>query len=281
MKRIIAIVASAVICFSFTACDTDKLPMGEMVTDIIDVGKGDCILIRTENSTMMIDTGYNETADHVKERLDDCKVQKIDALVITHFDKDHMGGALKLIEDHQVSRIYLPDYESTEERYSKLMQKLYEQDIDTERVKENISLTLDNAKVTISPSGCEYSAGSGDEEGNDNDMSLIVSVINGNDSCLFTGDIEEEGIEKYLSRESRHYDILKIPHHGEYSDNMEKLLDSVSPKTAIVTDGDGDKMDKKLKNTLEDREIEYYSTRKDGDITIKSSGKGEYSFDID
>ena len=62
---------------------------------------------------------------------------------------------------------------------------------------------------------------------------------------------------------------------------MEKLLDSVSPKTAIVTDGDGDKMDKKLKNTLEDREIEYYSTRKDGDITIKSSGKGEYSFDND
>ena len=279
MKKITALILSLLMCFALTACD--KAGYGEMLTDIIDVGKGDCILIRTENTVTMIDTGFEDTADYVKQYLRGKSVQGIDNMIITHYDKDHVGGAVKLMKDYKVGKIYLPDYEGVGSKYEDLMQAVYEQDIETERVGDSASFTADSVSFDISASGCEFVKGDSGDEGNDNDMSLIVSAVNGSDSYLFAGDLENEGIEKYLSREGKHYDVLKIPHHGEMCDKTELLLDAVTPKTALITDGKGDKMDKKLKKALESRSIAYYSSKKNGDITIKSSGKGEYEVETE
>ena len=276
MKRITAIVLSLLMCFAFTACDTDKADAGELQTYIFDVGKGDCILIRTKNTVTMIDTGYSSTAHDVKERLRSMNILSIDNMIITHYDKDHLGGAVKIMKDFRVDKVYLPSYESTSSRYEEFMQAIYQQELETERVSNKVSFTADSAVFSISASGCEYVTGTGGDEGNDNDMSLVISVENGSDSYLFAGDIEDEAIENYLSREGKHYDVLKIPHHGEMCDNTQLLLDAVAPKIAVITDGKGDKMDKKLKNLLESKSITYYSSKNNGDITIKSSGKGEY-----
>ena len=276
MKKITAIILSLLTFFALTACDINKAQGGEMITDIIDVGKGDCILIRTENTVTMIDTGYEDTADYVRQCLRDRSVQKIDSMVITHYDKDHVGGAADILKNYKVGKIYVPDYEGTNGEYEEFMQAVYEQDIDTEKVTDSISITADSLNFTVSASGCSFVSGTGEEEGNDNDMSLIVTAENGSDSYLFAGDLEDEGIEKYLSRDGKHYDVLKIPHHGEMGGNTQLLIDAVSPKIALITDGKGDKMDKKLKNLLESKSITYYSSKKNGNITIKSSGKGEY-----
>ena len=92
--------------------DSDSIQKRQLRVDFIDVGKGDCILIRSENHTVMIDTGYKETADDVFDFLDSSGVSEIDALILTHYDKDHIGGAKEVLSRYQVDKIYVPDYDN-------------------------------------------------------------------------------------------------------------------------------------------------------------------------
>ena len=87
----------------------------------IDVGKGDCILIQTGDRndpvTVMIDTGYKETADDVLNYLRKQDINKLDALIITHYHKDHVGGAAAILKGVPVGKVYMPDYEGTKKVY--------------------------------------------------------------------------------------------------------------------------------------------------------------------
>lgn len=273
MKK--AITFSVAACLLLGGCNLSGAGTGEFNVSVIDVGKGDCILLQSSDHSVMIDTGYDETVDDIEDYLSDEGVKELDALIITHYDKDHVGGAAELLDSIPVEKAYIPDYESTSSKYEDFAEKLYELDIDSEKVQESVAFTLGEIKYTIEPSGCTY-VQNGDAEGNDNDMSLIVTAVYNKDSYFFAGDIEEEAIDKYLSRGGTQADVIKMPHHGRYSTNTEKLIENVSPQIAIVTDDNDNKLDKEVKALLEEREISTYCSRKCGNIKIKGKGTGEY-----
>ncbi len=244
----------------------------ELRVDFIDVGKGDCILIRSKSHTLLIDTGYKDTADDVFNYLDAASVSEIDALIITHFDKDHMGGAKKLLSQYPVKKLYVPDYDKDSKKFGKLLKAIEKNAVPVEYVSGKKAFSADNIAYSVMPSGVSYDA----QLENDNDMSLLVTVVNGKDSYLFTGDIEEEGIRRFLSNSDSSYDILKIPHHGRMENNSKALLDGVKPAYAVITDDDEKGADIELCLLLESAGVNYYCTSEKGTVTIIGNGSGKY-----
>jgi beta-lactamase superfamily II metal-dependent hydrolase len=244
---------------------------------VVDVGKGDCILLQTVPITVLIDTGYESTAPDVLSHLEAMGVDHLDAMIITHYDRDHVEGMLPIGEAMDVSAIYLPGYEGSDKNYRLCVSSATTLDAPVHRVNKEFVLRMGDAQLTVFPSRVAYRPGSGKVEGNDNDMSLVATLTNGRDSYLFAGDLEEDGIAAYLARSHGRYDVLKMPHHGQHSSNTSAFLDDVRPKVAVITDAKKDPADKKTRKLLNSAGVETYRTSTDGTVVIASDGNGTYS----
>lgn len=247
---------------------------------IIDVGKGDCILVRAGGSSALIDTGYEDTSDEVVSYLRDQGVDQLDYLVITHYDKDHIGGIRAIGKAFDVDAIYLPGYRGADKQYRMAMDAVDSLGVPTQLVADEQALKLGDASFVILPSRLAYIPNADGGEGNDNDLSLVVELIYKNDSYLFAGDLEKEGIDAYLKGGGGRFDVLKMPHHGEKSGNTDDLLADVQPKIAIVTDSAEDPADKKTLKQLKNCGADTYCTSACGTIVVESNGAGSYSVSV-
>ena len=245
----------------------------------IDVGKGDCLLISLPGACGMIDTGYYDTADRVLDFLDARGVDALDFLLITHYDKDHVGGAYRIAEALPIERIYLPDYESDSSYYVSFMNIIDKKNLDYVKVSEDTSFDLGNARFDIYASDCEYRYDEDKGEPNDNDLSVVTAMYYGDDSWLFAGDIEEEGIDRFLDARRGSFDVLKMPHHGRKESNTDSFIDSVSPEIAIITDSVDEDASKKVLKNLEEAGSQVYASSQYGDITVTGYGAGTYSIE--
>ena len=148
---------------------------------LIDVGKGDCILVQTgpeENPVnVMIDTGYQETASDVLKFLEEHGVTKLDALIISHFHKDHVGGAAEILEKFQVDHVYMPDYDGTRKVYENMMNVLARGTIPYERLTENKSISFGDAVYNLYPSTIEFDGDPWPPHWNIRDIRLCSRVI--------------------------------------------------------------------------------------------------------
>ena len=244
---------------------------------VINVGKGDCILLQMDGASALIDTGYENTAADVLACLRNKGVDRLDAMIITHYDRDHVEGMCAIGEGVEVDTIYLPGYEGADKNYRTCVASAEALGVPVRRVTEELDLSIGSARLTVFPSGVSYKPGSGKEEGNDNDMSLVATLTYGRDSYLFAGDLEEEGIDAYLAADHGQFDVLKMPHHGQRSSNITEFLDDVRPRIAVITDAEKDKADKKTLKALKSAGVETYRTSEDGTIVIESDGNGKYS----
>lgn len=272
MKRILSFIAAFFAALIAAACGKSTSP-DQLTVSFIDVGKGDCILAECGGSTLMIDTGYAETTDRVLGYLSERGVEKLDALIITHYDKDHVGGAAGIASVFPTGKIYLPDYESGSDYYGALMGVIREKGIDTVTVGTDTSVSVGSAEFTIYASGIKYD--SSGKEGNDNDVSLVTSAKHGKDSYLFTGDIEKDGIKSFLKKFDGTCGVLKMPHHGRKESNTDKLIEATEPKYAVITDSVKEPADKKVISLLDG--IEVYRSSVCGDIVMESKGDGKYT----
>ena len=261
-----------------TAAPTDVLSVSSRLrVTVIDVEKGDCILLQSDGAAVLIDTGYESTAAEVVSFLRSQGVSSLDAMIITHYDRDHIEGIRPIGEAVSVGTIYLPEYQGADKNYRSCIQSVEALGVASQRVTKEIALPIGNARLTVFPSGVAYDPGSGKEEGNDNDMSLVATLVNGRDSYLFAGDLEEEGIDAYLEANHGRFDVLKMPHHGQHSSNTSKLLDDVRPQIALITDAKEDPASKKTLKLLKAADVQTYRTSEDGTITVESGGNGTYS----
>lgn len=247
----------------------------ELTVAFIDVGKGDCIVIAGGDHVIMIDCGYEDTVKAVKADLSDLRIDHIDEMIITHYDKDHYGGAAGLLHTYPAKTVYIPDYLPEGEKYEDVMEDLEDSGANLVRVREQIKIAFpigeQEAELTILPSFVSYDAA----EKNDNDMSLVEALHYGADSFLFTGDIERESIEAFIPV-AEHYDILKFPHHGDWKKNTESLLEKIDPKEVIITDGDDRPIEEKTEAYLTGAAIPYYTTKENGSIVVFCTGSGTY-----
>ena len=250
----------------------DKKTDQSLKISVIDIGKGDCILVQKGEHAMLIDCGYKETSAAVSSYLKSAGVESLESIVITHYDKDHAGGAAAIIGAYSTANIYLPAYEGSSACYTDLISSLDKADgsISSTKVTSDVSFKLGEVSVTIFASDIEYD---GD---NDNDCSLVVSVRYNKDSYLFAGDLEKAGIAAFLEKHTAQWDIIKMPHHGNKKGNIEELLASVKPQAALITDSDSDPAADSVLELLDAAGVKTYRSSKNGTIVITSSGTGTY-----
>lgn len=233
-----------------------------------DVGKGDAILIETQGHTLLIDAGYDKTYGVIQSYLVEQEIEKLDYLVITHFDKDHVGGADRVVNDFEVGEILQPDYESDGGQYQEYCAVLDQKGLQPVLVTESMQFALDGADLYIYPPQKKT------YEEEDNDFSLAVSMTYGEKRFLFAGDCEEERLDELLGQTEFDlaHDVLKLPHHGKKEDNSRKFLERVAPKAAVITCSEEEPASDKICNMLYELGTEVYLTS-DGTVTCLCDGK--------
>ena len=252
----------------------------------IDVGQGDSTLIITENKkNILIDGGGNITnkdydigENVLLPYLLDRGITKIDYLIVSHFDYDHVGGLYEIIEKLNIKQIIIPKVENISEEENIFLNKVKEKHININRVNENNKIYIDkNTTIHIlSPLNKLI------EDNYINNNSLVFKFIYNNFSILFTGDIEkiaEEKILNNLKKEELKCDVLKVPHHGSKTSTTEKFLEYVNPKIALIGVGKnnfGHPSDLVIER-LERKGIKIYRTDLNGEIEIRINHKSKIS----
>jgi beta-lactamase superfamily II metal-dependent hydrolase len=267
-----AAVIAAAICMLISGCgrigSTEQVAVsGEFTVTIPDEGKADVIILTTENHTVVIDTGEKGDAKDIKQYLEESERESIDYLIITHFDKDHVGGAAKLIKNTEIGEVITPNYEGDNSEYTKYTEAAADKELTPLMLTESMSFTLDDVTFEIyPPMKAEY-----DET--DNDYSLVVSARHGKNSFLFAGDCEAERLSE-LSEQmgDLKHTFLKVPHHGRYCAGAEDFIKNVSPKYSVITCDEENPADSRIVNILKRVGSKVYQTV-DGDITVISDGK--------
>lgn len=271
MKKIIYITLSLVIFITIYGCNTDKsLPLmtissNRLNVTILDIGKADAIFIRTRNHTMLIDTGYDKSAKKILKFIKKNKIHKIDYLEITHFDKDHVGGADKILKKIKVLNVLQPDYVGNNKDYKQYIKTLNSLDINALKVTNNKSIIFDRANVTIYPTLQKTFVNK-----DDNNHSLVTSIKHGKNSFLFAGDAEVQRINELYSQIDLKHTFLKVPHHGIYESNSNKFINDVSPKYAVITCSKKYPADNRILEALEKIGAKTYLTS-DGNVSITSN----------
>lgn len=272
-KQILGGIAILVVCISLCACTVNtagpaKAPPveNEFNISILKVGQADAIILKTKNHTAVIDCGEKDDGDEVSEYLAEAGIDKIDYLFITHFDKDHVGGAAEVLDNLQADKIILPSYIGTSDEYEAFESKLREKQIEPMRITEEMTFTLDDTLFTVyPPQKKSYSEP-------DNDYSLVISVIHGENKLLFAGDAEKDRLAELPTQLDLDHDFLKMPHHGNYNKGTAAFLKSVTPTYTVICDSNKNPAEDDTIKALEAVGSEIYYT-KDGSIKVISNGK--------
>ena len=211
-------------------------------------GNADSSLITYKDTTIIIDTGEEDFYDKLDSYLYVNKINKIDYLIITNFDKEHVGGASKLIDNYEIGSVYQTNLPKDSEYYLNYVESLKKKNIEPITVSKDMDINIDRFSMSINGPDKYY------EEDQYNNSSLIVSMKYKNKSFLFMGDAMNERIEDYVNSHPGAYKVIKMPHHNDYLKNDELLIDKYKPSEVVIS---ADTVDKKLQNLLEDKNIEY------------------------
>lgn len=261
MKKIIIFVLT--ILLSLFSCKK-KETYPDFVIDFLDVGKADCMVLRIENSTVVIDCGEKGDGKQILSLLAENEIESVDYLIITHYDKDHVGGAAKLINNIEVKNVLAPDYAEESNEVEKYNKALAEKNITPVLMHEDISFTLDDVEYTVyAPKKTFYG------DGNDNDFSLVTKVVYHDTTMLFTGDAMEQRIEEIM--DIGNCTLLKVPYHARKIDNLEDFIKRVRPEYAVACTS-AEEFSDKTKNILNKYNVECYATCDNGRITAISNG---------
>ena len=228
----------------------------------LDVGQGDSNLIVYKNNALMIDTGGNynySVSDNIIKYLKSLGLSKINTLIITHGDYDHMGEAINLVEKFKVENIIFNcgGYNDLEKDLIKVLDKKKIPYYSC--IKE---LKVDRSKLQFLNTGI-YD--------NENDNSLVAYLNYNNYKFLFMGDaglkVEEDLIEKYNLQD---IDVLKVGHHGSKTSSGKEFIDEVNPKYSIISAGKNNRYGHPNKEVLDNLEkSKIYRTYEDGSIMFK------------
>lgn len=233
-----------------------------------DVGQADSILITNNGHNMLIDAGNNEDGPKlVKYIKEDLGITEFDYLIGTHPHEDHIGGLDDIINNFDIKKIYLPDITTTTKTFEDVLDAISSKELTITIPKIGETFKLGEADLNIIYTGTNTS--------DLNSTSIIVKMIFGNYSYLFTGDTTSE-IEKLILKENIDVDVLKVAHHGsEYSSSLE-FLQKVTPSYAIISVGKNNSYNHPSTTTIK-RLKKYtnniYLTSELGTILLTSDGQ--------
>jgi len=229
---------------------------GELRVRCFQAGKADALLLYTKSAAVLIDTGNSGFGKTILSYLTAQGITRLDVLILTHFDKDHVGGAAKLLKSVSVGQVLVSDCPKDSDEYAAYTAALAAAGLTAQVVREALSLTLGGAVFSVSPpQKADYAVDPS------NNSSLIVSVSYGQTRLLFMGDAEDDRIREFLGENPGSYDFLKVPYHGHWQTSLTQLLRAVQPAYAVITSSDDEPEDSQTLAALKSAGAEVFLTR--------------------
>ncbi len=245
-----------------------------LTVQVLDVGHGDAMLVRAPGRrTLLIDAGTREAGRlRVVPALRQAGIARLDALVLTHWDDDHAGGAAPVLEAVRVDRILTngaADARMAARRVRALAQR---RRLPVEALAAGAQIDGGTWRIEVlhPPPGFVPEQPPG---GNDN--SLVMRLSYGDISVLLTGDIDEPGLPGLLEAGNRlRSTLLKVPHHGSRLGlSGARLLELVRPSWALLSVGQSHHLPAaETLEVLAQAGAQVRSTRRDGAIQIRTDG---------
>lgn len=242
----------------------------------IDVAQGDStLLISPDNKTMLIDAGDNFHGQKVVDYLNRLNIKKIDILIGTHPDSDHIGGLDCVINNFDIGCFYMPNKSHNTNTFKDVLLAAKNKHLKINAAKSGIHFSLGkfiNCSI-LSPMKIY----------NENNLcSLVVKSVYNSKSFLFTGDAEYENEQDMIkSNFNIKSSILKVGHHGSSSSTSEAFLLKVKPDIAVISCKLNNKYNHPSEKTLtllKKYNIPLYRTDKQGDIVLFCDGYKVFSY---
>jgi competence protein ComEC len=254
---------------------------GTLAVHNINVGQSAATLVvGPTGETMLIDTGhFNDNGEHVLSYLQRHDIDRIDYLVTSHNDADHIGGNAAIIEYYEteadgVGTVYDPGIPASTNTYNEYLDAVEEYNVQLFRTQEGDSIPFEDVDVDVLGPPEEYLSG---EDRNEN--SIVLRFAYGQTSFLYTGDAEEQQ-ESYLVEEygsTLNSTIYKAGHHGSSSSSSDALVDAADPQVAVISSAYDSQYGHPHDEVLQifaDRSITTYWTATHGDVVFVSNGEG-------
>ena len=214
------------------------------------VQDADCCILLSGGSCVVVDTGEEEDGTHIVSLLRERGVEKIDCLVLTHPDRDHIGGASLLLDSFPVEMAVMPYYGQYNASYNALLKKMEAAGIEPLFPAKEFRMTEGALELTFYPPEKTF-------YDQDNDYSLALLVKHGDVHVFLTGDAEKVRLKELEKLTLPRIDLLKVPHHGRSSTASSDYIARISPAIAVVN---ASAPEAKIQKTLQKIGASVYTT---------------------
>ena len=260
---------------------------GNLKIHFIDVGQGDSILIITpQNKTILIDGGGSSSSEFdVGEStlipyILDRGFTKIDVVIISHFDQDHIGGIFTVLQELKIGKVYISKQTEKTENYEKFLEIVKEKKIKVYEVVSGNRIHIEKNLYfdILWPTENQITT-------NVLNNNAIVCNLHYRDfSMLFTGDIEEIAEKEILELYSQNKNllkanILKVGHHGSKTSSTSTFLEVVKPQIAVIGVGKNNKFghpNDAVLQVLSDLKCKIFRTDLNGEISIEVNKNSKF-----
>jgi len=234
----------------------------------IDVGQGDSALVLCDGQSMLIDGGEASESSKIYSYLKSNGIAHLDYMVATHAHSDHIGGLSGALNYATVGTAFCPVTEYDSKTFSSLLKYLDAQGVEITVPTAGDTFALGSAVVQILGPQKAYD--------DPNDTSIVLRVVYGDTSFLFTGDAERTAEADILEAG---YDldstVLKVGHHGSDTSTSYPFLREVMPEYAVIQVGKDNSYGHPTEDTLSrlrDADVKVYRNDLQGTIICTSDG---------
>ncbi|MDZ7780150.1 MAG: DNA internalization-related competence protein ComEC/Rec2 [Gemmatimonadota bacterium] len=248
----------------------------------IDVGQGDATAIRSPGGRwVLVDAGRPaEVADPrghpVVRALRARGVRSLDAMILTHADLDHIGGAEAVLQSFPVGAVYDPGLAAGKEEFVEVLEMAARRDVPWLVARAGTRLELGRVEIEVlSPTDSMRAAGVETNEG-----SVVLMVRHGAFDALLTGDAYKPVERRLAALLGPDIEVLKVGHHGSDTSTDPALLDGIRPELALISVGRSNRYGHPAPEVLERlraRAIDVRRTDRDGSISVLGRPDGRFT----
>ena len=233
----------------------------------IDVGQADAALVICDGQAMLIDGGNSDDSNLIYSFLKKKGVSHLDYIIATHAHEDHVGGLSGALNYATVDTVYCPTKSYSSNAFNNFAKNVQ---------KQGKSITVPNRDTKFSLGSASCTVLAVNTESDANNTSIVLRIVYGSTSFLFTGDAEREVEQAMINRGvPLKSTVLKVGHHGSYTSSSYQFIWNVMPSYAVISCGKGNSYGHphdEVLSRLRDADVYLFRTDLQGDITCTSNG---------